>query len=126
MGKNKSPKFDPNQVRRIAVKYNYTPIQLKEREATYMLSFEHQNMRGCGGTESNSGHVRIDVYFTTGKATTSLNHHKAGKGQMHRDLDIATLEKIFEYPRHHSNTGYKVKPETRDKRKQEGIDKREI
>ena len=45
---------------------------------------------------------------------------------MHRDLDIATLEKIFEYPRHHSNTGYKVKPETRDKRKQEGLDKREI
>ena len=127
MGKIKSSKFDPNQVKRLAQRYNYTEITLKPREASYMLSFEHQNMRGCGGTESNSGHVRIDVYFTTGKVTTSLNHHKAGKGQMFRPIqDIAMLEKIFHYPRHHSNAGYKVKPETRDKRRQEGLDKREI
>ena len=92
-----------------------------------MLSFEHQNMKGCGGTQSNSGHVRIDVYFTTGKVTTSLNHHKAGKGQMFRPIeDIAMLERIFEYPRYHSNAGYTVKPETRDKRRQEGLDKRAV
>ena len=127
MGKNKVPKFDPNQVKRLALRYNYTEIPREPREASYMLSFEHQNMRGCGGSESNSGHVRIDVYFTTGKVTTSLNHHKAGKGQMFRPIeDLVMLDRIFNYPRHHSNAGYKVKPETRDKRRQEGLDKREI
>ena len=127
MGKTKNLKFAPPQVRGIAVRYCYSEIPLKAREAAYMLSFEHQNMKGCGGIESNSGHVRIDVYFTTGKVTTSLNHHKAGKGQMFRPIeDIAMLERIFEYPRYHSNAGYTVKPETRDKRRQEGLDKRAV
>ena len=61
MGKTKNLKFAPPQVRGIAVRYCYSEIPLKAREASYMLSFEHQNMKGCGGTESNSGHVRIRV-----------------------------------------------------------------
>ena len=109
------------------MRYNYSEISLKEREASYMLSFEQQNMRGCGGTESHSGHVRIDVYFTTGKVTTCLNHHKSGKGQMFRPIEnIAMLDKIFQYPRYHSNAGYKSKQETWSKRKKESLDKGEI
>ena len=40
MGKTKNPKFAPYQVRGIAVRYCYSEIPLKAREASYMLSFE--------------------------------------------------------------------------------------
>ena len=108
MGRNRRTVFEPRQVKSIAEKYGYTEIPVKPQVSGYMLSFEHPSKRGCGGTDSEAGHVRIDVYFTTGKVTTSLNHHKAGKGQMIREnVDLAMVERIFSYPRYHSNTGYK-------------------
>ena len=36
-------------VRYLAVKHGYVEIELKDREAGYMLSFEHHNKKGCGG-----------------------------------------------------------------------------
>ena len=124
MGRNRRTVFEPRQVKGIAEKYSYTEIPLKPQVSGYMLSFEHPSKRGCGGTDSEAGHVRIDVYFTTGKVTTSLNHHKAGKGQMIREnVDLAMVERIFSY---HSNTGYKEKQETRDKRRMVGLNQRDI
>ena len=36
-------------VKYLAGKHGYVEIELKDREAGYMLSFEHHNKKGCGG-----------------------------------------------------------------------------
>ena len=86
--------------------YAYKEIELKEKEAAYMLSFQHKNRPGCG-------EVRVNVWITTGTVSTSLDHPKAGKTQLFRkngpDYDL--LDRIFENPRVHSDKGYKEKEE---------------
>ena len=85
----------------LASKYEYEPIELKEKESAYMLSFRHRNKLGCGD-------VRINVYFTTGTVSTSLDHPKAGKTQLFRKNgpDYELLDTIFENPRVHTDKGY--------------------
>ena len=69
-----------------------------------MLSFHHRNKRGCG-------EVRINVYFTTGTVSTSLDHPTSGKTQLFRPNgpDYELLDKIFENPRVHTDKGYREK-----------------
>ena len=100
--------LDKAIVRKIAVKHGYEEIKLKDREAAYMLSFEHDNKKGCGGPEREFGHVRVNVYYTTGTVGTSLDHPSKGKTQLFRKNrpDYALLEKIFEDPRVHTGDGY--------------------
>ena len=100
--------LDKATIRKIAVKHGYEEIELKEREAAYMLSFEHGNKKGCGGRGKDFGHVRVNVYFTTGTVGTSLDHPTKGKTQLFRKKrpDYALLERIFEDPRVHTGDGY--------------------
>ena len=97
---SKTVKLSPERVRRIALKHGYQELPLAAREQNHMLSFSHHS-KPCGP-------VRIDVYFTTGKVTTSLEHPVRGKGQLQRDFqpDYDLLEKIFVNPRYHSDSGY--------------------
>ena len=104
----KSEKLSPQRVREIAWLQGYKEIYLAERESRHMLSFSHLSKFGCGGHDKNRGPVRIDVYFTTGTVTTSLDHPKQGKGQLQRSFqpDYVLLQKIFENPRYHTDSGY--------------------
>ena len=96
MGKNKSMKFDRNQVKKISMRYNYyREIPLKANEAMYMWSFKPQNIGGC---ESISNPVRIDVYFTTGTVvTTSPNQFKKLSKRVFKSVhfDLQKLTEIF-------------------------------
>ena len=78
-------------VKYLAGKHGYVEIELKDREAGYMLSFEHHNKKGCGGPGKESGHVRVNVYYTTGTVGTSLDHPDKGKTQLFRCEQISIL-----------------------------------
>ena len=105
--RRKSEKLSPQRVREIARLQGYKEIYLAERESRHMLSFSHHSKFGCGGHDKARGPVRIDVYFTTGTVTTSLNHTRQGKGQLQRfQPDYVLLQKIFENPRYHTDSGY--------------------
>ena len=103
-----TPKLSPERVREIAWRREYREIALAAREQGHMMSFKHDSKPGCGGPDQDHGPVRIDVYFTTGKVTTSLHHPTRGRGQLQRDFepDYSLLEKIFVNPRYHSDSGY--------------------
>jgi len=120
MVKEKKSVFIEDDVRRLANKYGY-----KEKEAKNnycMLIFKHPSKKGCGGSSNEDGPVSVDVYFTTGTVTTSLDHPKAGKGQMQRKVtSLKMLEAIFLNPRVHSNVGYKKTAETRKKHRENGL-----
>ena len=108
-----TPRLSPVRVRQIAQKQGYQEIPLAAREQKHLLSFKHNSKPGCGGPDSEQGQVRIDVYFTTGTVTTSLNHPTRGKGQLQRiGGDYALLEEIFVNPRHHSGSGYRTREVT--------------
>jgi len=94
--------LDTKIVRALASKYEYKEIELKEKEAAYMLSFLHRNRPNCG-------EVRISVYFTTGTVITSLDHPQAGKTELFRKNgpDYELLDRIFENPRVHTDKGYR-------------------
>merc|ERR1711962_1719153 len=113
--RKKSEKLSPQRVREIAWMQGYEEIYLAERESGHMLSFSHNSKYGCGGPDKDRGPVRIDVYFTTGTVTTSLNHPRQGKGQLKRSFqpDYVLLQKIFENPRHHTDSGYHTREEKR-------------
>lgn len=54
--------------------------------------------------------VRIDIYYTTGTVTVSLNHPKKGKTQLHRrKISDNELKIIFTNPRSHTGKGYYVR-----------------
>merc|ERR1739845_237942 len=115
---SKTPKLSAERVRKIAQKHGYQEEALAAREQEYMLSFKHDSVPGCDGP------VRIDVYFTTGKVTTSLKHPKQGHNPLQREIwsDYDLLEKIFVNPRHHSDTGYHTREEKKrreERKKQE-------
>ena len=106
-----SPKLSPERVRDIAKRSGYEEIILAAKQQGYMMSFKHGSKPGCGGPNQEYGPVRIDVYFTTGKVTTSLHHPTRGRGQLQRDFepDYNLLEEIFVNPRYHSGTGYRTR-----------------
>ena len=105
---SRAPKLSPERVREIAWRRGYQEIILVARDQGHKLSFEHHSKPGCGGPDQEYGRVRIDVHFTTGKVTTSLNHPTGGKNPLQRDVeqDYSLLEKIFVNPRYHTDTGY--------------------
>ena len=71
--------------------------------------------------------MKICVYFTTGKVSTSLEHPKAGKGQLQRSVgDMTMLARVFDNPRVHSNTGYHKTEETRKKHKENGLNPKKL
>ena len=110
MGRGRGQRFHPYYVRNLARIYDYLEIPMQPREARYMLSFEPHNMRGCGGTEREYGYVRINVYFTTGKVATVINHPSipGRQNQLYRTIqEIEMLENVFSNPRYHTNTGYR-------------------
>ena len=51
---------------------------------------------------------RINIYYTTRTVATIVDHPVQGRNQMFRkNVSYAELEKIFLYPREHTNKGYR-------------------
>merc|ERR1719309_14055 len=84
--------------------------------------FHHPSKKGCGGPNDQFGPVKICVYFTTGKVSTSLEHPRAGKSQLQRTVnDMHMLAQVFDNPRVHSNVSYHKTEETRKKHRETGL-----
>jgi hypothetical protein len=78
------------------------------------------------------GTARMNVYYTTGKIGTSLDHPRQGSTQLfRRNCDMRAVEEIFDSSRVHTNRGYKrrcdapaplgaVEPPGRDSRRCRG------
>jgi len=112
----------PAEVKTVARQQGYEELPVADKDRNHLLRFRHPSKRGCGGTSSETGPVKICVYFTTGKVATSLEHPKAGKGQLQRTvMDKHMLTMVFDNPRIHSNTGYHKKEETKRRHKENGI-----
>lgn len=112
----------PAEVKAVARQQGYEELPVADNDRNHLLRFRHPSKRGCGGTSSEAGPVKICVYFTTGKVATSLEHPKAGKGQLQRTvMDKHMLTMVFDNPRIHSNTGYHKKEETKRRHKENGI-----
>jgi hypothetical protein len=76
----------------IAAKHNYNCIDYQEK---------------IGMASYSDGSTRINVYMTKMTVATCLNHPKKGPTQMfRRNVTIAMLDEIFEYPRKHTGKGY--------------------
>eukprot|EP00092_Neocalanus_flemingeri_P109092 GFUD01140170.1.p1 GENE.GFUD01140170.1~~GFUD01140170.1.p1 ORF type:complete len:386 (+),score=102.70 GFUD01140170.1:42-1160(+) len=119
--------FPTAVVRQIAFDRDYRELEVSPNDRTHLLRFSHPNKRGCGGTRDKSGPVKICVYFTTGKVSTSLEHPRAGRGQLQRSVgDLSMLALVFDNPRVHSNTGYHKTEETRKKHKENGLDPKKL
>ena len=43
--------LDPNAIRRLAKEFNYAEINVGPKEKSYLMRFQHQNKRGCGGRD---------------------------------------------------------------------------
>ena len=81
-------------VRNLAIKARLNLISLSE--TSRVISF--------GKPADN---VRINVYWTTGTVGTCLEHPRQGKTQLfRRNVDLSTLQQIFQNPRLHTGTGY--------------------
>ncbi|CEM22826.1 unnamed protein product [Vitrella brassicaformis CCMP3155] len=77
----------PEDVRYLARYYGLVEIQTSN---PILLSFDKR------------GVCRIDVYFTTGTVSTSLQHPTKGATQLHRrNCTLRDLELIFDDPRKH-------------------------
>ena len=84
--------FSVDLVRDVAQRNGY--VEIFHNEVSRMISFRNAS-------------TRINVYYTTATVGTCLNHPQRGKTQLfRRDVDRATLESIFAYPRVHTGTGY--------------------
>jgi len=119
--------FTPAEVKAVARQQGYEELPVGDNERNHLLRFRHPSKRGCGGTTSETGPVKICVYFTTGKVATSLEHPRAGKGQLQRTVkDKHMLTMVFNYPRVHSNTGYHKKEETKKRHKENGINLKQL
>jgi len=119
--------FPPATVRQLAFQRDYREIDVAPNDRGHMLRFSHPAKRGCGGTSTECGPVKICVYFTTGKVSTSLEHPRAGKGQLQRSVgDITMLARVFDNPRVHSNTGYHKTEETRKRHKENGLNPKRL
>jgi len=118
------PLLDPKKIREIAARNGYEEIEVSVNERGHKLTFIHSSKEGCGGQQNERGPVKINVWFTTGTVSTSLDHPRAGKGQLYRNNipDYEMLEQIFQNPRFHSNNGYR----TRKDKKTRGDDFEEI
>ena len=67
------------------------------------------------------------MYFTTGKVATALEHPRAGKGQLQRDVkDMHMLAKVFDNPRVHSDAGYHKTEPTRKRHKENGMNPKQL
>ena len=95
MGKRAYGWYDFSQVRRIAHRYNFVQIPLKSHVASHQLSFKHRNMRSSGGSESYSGPVRIDVYFTTGTVNVCLRKNGRHSVKVQKRVIQEKLTEIF-------------------------------
>ncbi len=52
--------------------------------------------------------VRVNVYYSRMTVATCLNHPVQGKTQLFRKhVNMHLMEQIFEYPRVHTDKGYK-------------------
>jgi hypothetical protein len=84
--------LDIHTVARLAGELGYSQIQFNK--ASRVISF-------------GRGQVRINVYYTTGTVSTSLDHPVQGKTQLfRRKVDIRSLREIFDNPRMHTGAGY--------------------
>jgi len=117
----------PAEVRRVAEEQGYQELEVAPNDRNHLLRFRHPSKKGCGGTTRETGAVKICVYFTTGKVSTSLEHPRAGKGQLQRTVrDMALLVRVFQNPRVHSNTGYHKTEETRKRHRENGLNPKQI
>lgn len=83
-------KINQKAARRYAAQYGWHEITSKNG----MISFGKDGMR-------------INVFLTTGTVATCLNHPTKGKTQLfRRGISNYTLERIFRYPRVHTEKGY--------------------
>jgi len=117
----------PSLVKELAFKKDYRELDVSLNDRKHLLMFSHPHKKGCGGTVKESGPVKICVYYTTGKVSTSLEHPKAGKGQLQRTVaDMSMLAMVFDNPRVHSNTGYHKREETRQRHRENGLNCRRV
>ena len=74
--------------------------EVQHNEVSRVIAFTRGD--GDGGT------IRINVYYTTGTVSTSLDHPRQGKTQMfRRDCGLREVEEIMTNPRVHTGRGYK-------------------
>lgn len=84
-----------DQIDKIAAKNNY-------------VCFDYQE--NIGMASYSDGQTRINVYLTTMTVATCLKHPKKGPTQLFRkNVTVAMLHEIFEYPRKHTGKGYYTK-----------------
>jgi len=89
--------LDKDVVRRMAQQYGYREVQ--DNPVSRVLGFERH---GQGTT------VRVNVYYTTGTVSTSLDHPSKGRTQLfRRGVTIDLLGAIFANPRIHTSLGYR-------------------
>lgn len=71
--------------------------EIDHQKNIYMLSFK-------------KGDCRINVYYSKGTVSTSLNHPTKGKTQLfRRNQSFRQMDKLFRNPRRHTGVGYYTK-----------------
>lgn len=77
---------------KIAAKHNYQVVEHQENIGLVILS---------------DGAIKVNVYCSTMTVATCLNHPRKGKTQLFRkNVTVAQLEELLEYPRKHTGKGY--------------------
>ena len=105
----KEHRLDLKEVRKLAKANHYKEIYLNR--PSKVISFSRKNRTKNNQYQDSS--ARITVYWTTGTVVTCMNHPKKGQTQLiRRDIDMKTLQAIFDNPRDQKGLGYKLNANT--------------
>jgi len=101
-----APKYCSWDVKELASDYGWTELPTHPNDEDRMLSFY----------SDQHGGVRANVYIKTGTVATSLDHPTKGKTQLYRGQrdTFEKLEKIFDDPRVHTDSGYRTRAKLRE------------
>ncbi len=112
----KGDQLNLRNVRRLAKNNHYKEIYYNRPSKVISFTRKNPNKKRNNHSSqdsSSSSNVRITVYWTTGTVITLMNHPTQGQTQLlRRNIDIQTLQEIFENPRDQKGLGYKLNANT--------------
>lgn len=105
----KEDQFDLKEVRQLATTHHYKEIYFNRPSKVVVFSRKNRTKKN----QYQDSSARITVYWTTGTVVTCMKHPKQGLTQLvRRNIDVKTLDSIFDNPRDQKGLGYPLNAKT--------------